>query len=290
MRILLLATAACTFYTGSLLAQPSKGDSTLIKKQQAELKQTLAVADKKLEERQQLWLDEQKKKPHYDTIGLAQYRYEMKQLKDERRQQEVTFIKAHPDYLVSVEALKDAVGYLPDDIRIYDKLFNGLNKAIRQSKDGAALKKTIDGFMAVRIGAKAPLFSSPDTSGNAINLAAFRGKYVLLDFWASWCGPCREENPNVVKAYEQFRDKNFTVLSISLDQESKRDAWIKAIKDDGLVWSHVSDLKFWNNEVAQLYSIRSIPQNFLIDPQGTIVGANLRGEALFRKLQALIPH
>jgi peroxiredoxin len=287
MRILFLAPAAC-LYSGSLLAQTDRGDTALIAKQQAELKQTLADADKKLEDRQKLYLDVQSKKPKYDTIGLAQYRYEMKVLKDDRRQQEIAFIKAHPDYLVSIEALKDAVGYLPGDIRMYDKLFNGLNKNVRKSKEGLVLKKTIDGFMTVRIGAEAPLFQSPDTSGNAISLKELRGKYVLLDFWASWCGPCREENPNVVNAYEQFKDKHFTVLGISLDRSDKRDAWIKAIKDDGLVWHHVSDLKFWNNEVAKLYSVRSIPQNFLLDPQGKIVAANLRGEELFRKLQELI--
>lgn len=289
MRILFLALAAC-LNTGSLLAQTDSGDSALIQKQQAALKQTLAVADKKLEARQQLWLDEQKKKPHYDTIGLAQYRYEMKGLKDERKAQEIAFIRSHSDYMVSVDALKDAVGYLPDDIRIYDKLFNGLAKKVRASKDGVALKRTIDGFMMVRIGVAAPLFTSSDTSGNALNLKDLRGKYVLLDFWASWCGPCREENPNVVKAYEQFKDKGFTVLGISLDKSDKRDAWVKAIKEDGLVWDQVSDLKFWNSPVAQLYSIRSIPQNFLLDPQGKIVAANLRGEALLQKLQELIIH
>jgi peroxiredoxin len=287
MRIVFLATAVC-LYSGSLLAQTENRDSALIKKQTGEWKQALADADRKLEDRQKLYLDVQNKKPKYDTIGLAQYRYEMKVLKEERRQQEITFIKAHPDYVVSVDALKDALGYLPDDIRIYYNLFNGLNKAVKKSKEGLVLRKTINGFMAVRIGAEAPLFQSPDTAGNTISLKDLRGKYVLLDFWASWCGPCREENPNVVKAYEQFKDKHFTVLGISLDKSDKRDAWIKAIKDDGLVWSHVSDLKFWNNEVAKLYSIRSIPQNFLLDPQGKIVAANLRGEELFRKLQELI--
>jgi len=290
MRILLLTALACAFYTGSLFAQSDKIDSALLTKQQAELKQALANADKKLEERQQLFLDEQKKKVKYDTIGLALYRYEMKLLKDDRRQQEMAFVKAHPNYVVSAEALKDVVGYLPDDIRIYDKLFKGLSKDVQKSKEGVGLKKTIDAFMAVRIGAEAPLFTSPDTSGHPINLKDFRGKYVLLDFWASWCVPCREENPNVVKAYEQFKDKNFTVLGVSLDQENKHDAWVKAINADGLVWNQVSDLKYWNNAVAKLYSIRSIPQNFLIDPKGKIVGANLRGEELFRKLQELILH
>jgi peroxiredoxin len=274
--------------TNNLLGQ--QADSALQAKQQGEWKQALADADKKLEDRQKLFTEVQSKKVKYDTIGLAQYRYEMKLLKDDRRKQEIAFIKAHPGYLVSAEALRDAVGYLPDDIRIYDKLFKGLSKDVQKSKEGISLKKTIDGFMAVRIGAEAPLFTSSDTAGRPVNLKDFRGKYVLLDFWASWCGPCREENPNVVKAYAQFRDKNFTVLGVSLDQENKHDAWVKAINDDGLRWNHVSDLKFWNSAVAKLYSIRSIPQNFLLDPNGKIVAANLRGEELFKKLQELILH
>jgi peroxiredoxin len=288
MKYLFFATAVCSLFTGSLLAQTT--DSTLLIKQQGELKAALADADKKLEDRQKSYYDAQAKKVKYDTIGLAQWRYEMKLLKDERRQQEIAFIKAHPDYITSAEALKEAVGYLPDDIRIYDNLFKGLSKTVQQSREGISVKKTIDAFMMVRIGAEAPLFTSPDTSGHDINLKDFRGKYVLLDFWASWCGPCREENPNVVKAYAQFRDKNFTVLGVSLDQKNKHDAWVKAINDDGLVWNHVSDLKYWDNAVAKLYAIRSIPQNFLIDPNGKIVGANLRGEELFKKLQELILH
>lgn len=290
MKFLLLTTAFCCFYAGSLTAQSTSVDTAALTRQHTALKQALADADRKLDERQKVYLDVQTKKPHYDTLGLGQYRYEMALLKKERRQQEIAFIKAHPDYMISTEALKDAIGALPDDILIYDKLFTKLDKAVRESKDGLALRKTIDGFMAVRIGAVAPLFESPDTSGVSINLKDFRGKYVLLDFWASWCGPCREENPNVVKAYEQFKDKNFTIIGISLDQPGKRDAWIKAIQADGLVWQHVSDLSYWNNAVAKLYSIRSIPQNFLLDPQGKIVAANLRGEALTQKLQALLLH
>jgi peroxiredoxin len=285
----MLATAACCFYAAGLLAQ-SKTDSALIEKQELELKQALADADRKLEERQKLYLEVQNKKVKYDTIGLAQYRFEMAQLRQERRLQAIEFVKAHPDYKVSVDALKDVVGHLPDNIVAYNKLFNRLSRSVRKSKEGLELKKSIDGFMAVRTGAKAPLFSSTDTAGHAVDLKGFRGKYVLIDFWASWCYPCRDENPNLVKAFEEYKNRNFTVLGVSLDQPGKHDAWTKAIKDDGLTWQHVSDLKYWKNEVALLYSVRSIPQNFLLDPKGKIIAANLRGEELHRKLQELLPH
>ena len=132
----------------------------------------------------------------------------------------------------------------------------------------------------------APDFSLPDTSGRSVALSSFKGKYVLVDFWASWCVPCRQENPNVVKAFEKYKDKNFTILGVSLDRS--REAWLQAIKTDQLTWTHVSDLKYWDNAAAELYKVRSIPYNILLDPEGRIIAENIMGEDLDKKLTEVI--
>jgi peroxiredoxin len=140
------------------------------------------------------------------------------------------------------------------------------------------------------VGKQAPDFTLPDPNGKQVSLSSFRGKYLLVDFWASWCRPCRNENPNVVKAYNRFKDKNFTILGVSLDRPGQKDAWMKAVMDDHLTWTHVSDLMYWDSKVVGLYKFgeQGIPYNILVDPNGIIIAEGLRGAALETKLEEVL--
>lgn len=196
------------------------------------------------------------------------------------------FISQNPNSIVSLFALENyAIAY--PDVKSIDSIYNHLSAEVRSSKAGRDYGEQITKMKTTEVGAVAPDFTQTDTAGKNVSLHDFKGKYVLLDFWASWCGPCRAENPNVVNAYNQYKSKGFTVVSVSLDQPGAKDKWLKAIHDDHLTWTQLSDLKSWQNEAAKLYSIQSIPQNFLIGPDGRIVAKNLRGDELLLELEKL---
>ncbi len=175
---------------------------------------------------------------------------------------------------------------LTDDPLLLERRFLSLSPVVQESMYGKYLKEQIENGKIGAVGTSEIDFTQNDTSGKPVSLSSFKGKYVLVDFWASWCRPCRMENPNVLAAYGKFKSKNFTVLGVSLDRE--RSPWIKAIQDDRLDWQQVSDLKFWNNEAAAKYRIQQIPQNFLIDPNGKIIAKNLRGPDLDSRLCELL--
>ena len=222
-----------------------------------------------------------------DEANVNELRARYSKADKEKRELQRRYIAANPGSIFSLDALKEIAG---DDINLalVAPLFNSLTPAIQNSSKGTAFQKVMELAKAIQIGVSAPEFVQNDENGQPVKLTDFRGKFVLLDFWASWCGPCRAENPNVVVAYNKYKDKNFTILGISLDQPGKKDAWMKAVEKDGLPWTQVSDLKFWNNEAALLYGVKSIPQNFLVDPSGKIVAKNLYGAELHETLEKFL--
>ncbi|MFZ2907251.1 MAG: redoxin domain-containing protein [Cyclobacteriaceae bacterium] len=172
-----------------------------------------------------------------------------------------------------------------DKDQYMDVYVSAADKAAKAWPNSAHVKDFVDMVnkgKATAIGQVAPEIALPNPDGQVVKLSSLRGKYVLIDFWAKWCGPCRRENPNVVKAYQTYKDKGFTVFGVSLDRN--KEDWVKAIKEDNLTWTHVSDLKYFQSEAAVLYNINAIPFSVLIDPNGVIVAKNLRGEELHSKL------
>jgi peroxiredoxin len=208
------------------------------------------------------------------------------------------FIIQHPDSYISLVAVQDYERYLlgKDNYALsvthlaeIERMLSMLSADQRNTILGKQMAYELASMKTLKVGAPAPDFMQPDVDDQPVRLSQFKGKYVLLDFWASWCGPCRQNNPAMVQLYHDFKDRNFTILGISLDDKAGKADWLKAIKDDGLEWLQVSDLKHWSNQVVKLYSVTAIPESILIGPDGRIAAKGLSPDELRTKLNELLP-
>lgn len=219
-----------------------------------------------------------------DTKGMDMTEKEIEALDAEKREKVYgDYVRNNPGSPIAVYALQQYAGWEinPDKV---EPLFQSLTAANKVYPSAVQLQEDVEIAKKTGLGRIAMDFTQNDTLGVPVSLSSLRGKYLLVDFWASWCGPCRAENPNVVKVFRKYKDRNFHIIGVSLDRPGQKEKWMKAIHDDQLDWTHVSDLKFWDNEVAKQYGIKAIPQNLLLDPEGKIIAKNLRGEELDAKL------
>lgn len=218
-----------------------------------------------------------------DSLALLQQKF--MNLQQASNKKIKSLIRSKPNSVVSAFATLSLVN--PDeDFLFADSMATAFSQNIPESKFTKALTTKLSTLRTVAVGQAAPDITLPNPEGQTVALSSLRGKYVLIDFWASWCGPCRQENPNVVRMYNQYKDKGFEIYGVSLDES--KDKWLRAIAADKLSWPHVSDLKGWESSAAKLYNVQAIPQTLLLDKEGKIIAKNLRGPALEEKLAALL--
>jgi peroxiredoxin len=234
---------------------------------------------------QQLTLDFQKAQSVGDQNKMVALQQEYMELVSDASDQVAEMIKKQGPSLAVINILQNNMLDKDTYFDVYLTTAEKLKKNWSSYSHAKEFIELVDKMKSIAVGQVAPEIALPNPQGEVVKLSSLRGKYVLVDFWAKWCGPCRKENPNVVRAYKKYNKFGFEVFGVSLDR-NKQD-WVQAIEEDGLTWTHVSDLKFWQSEAARLYNINAIPFSLLLDPNGVIIAKNLRGAALDDKLEEL---
>jgi len=221
-----------------------------------------------------------------DSLLAQDLQQQYQEVRVQIQDYELDFLKAAPNSLLSILILERFVAnkVLPNEEA--KALFEGLSDRIKNTKSGRAVKQQVEKAPEAEVGQLAPEFEGPSPDGNSFALKSNLGKITIIDFWASWCRPCRVENPNLVQLYRKNRNKGLSIVGVSLDKDKNK--WIKAIEDDGLTWSHVSNLQFWNDPIAKLYKVTAIPATFVLDENGVIIAKDLRGIELYNKVEELL--
>ncbi len=222
-----------------------------------------------------------------DSANLANLEAEERALRESDLGFKKKIIKENPDAYVSVLALTDmqSMGAPATEIK---ESYDLLSAEMKDTPLASTLNQNLQKLLSVEIGSKAPTFSGPNPQGEEVSLENSLGKVTLIDFWAAWCKPCRDENPNIVNVYEKYHDAGFNIVGVSLDRPGQKEQWMQAIQDDNLTWPQISHLQFWQEPIAQLYGVQAIPAQFLLDENGVIVAKSLRGDDLEAKVKELL--
>ncbi|MGY0392181.1 redoxin domain-containing protein [Bizionia sp. KMM 8389] len=227
-----------------------------------------------------------------DTQKMNSIQAQFKVLMDSTNQLNIDAIEKHNDAITSAVILENLVKTKSVDYAKADELNAAFTESVKNSRVGKSLTELLQTLQATDIGSTAPDFTAPNPTGEMVSLKDIKGKVTIIDFWAAWCGPCRKENPNVVNVYNKYHEKGLEIIGVSLDgnprQANAKDEWIAAIEKDNLTWHHVSNLNYFNDPVAKLYNIESIPATFILDSEGKIIAKNLRGPALEAKMAELL--
>ena len=271
-----------TIHKDSLYSSVVKGSRsnelyTLYNKQLKVINKERINNNNKIREAKQLQDDELARILQTEAFKLIQKE------KDFKKQ----FVKEYPNSLFSLLLLTEMLTkkeFLSHEVK---DIIDGLSPKLAATTQAKTIKDKLAIMASVELGGKAPNFEGPTPNGTSLSLKDALGKFTIVDFWASWCKPCRAENPNLVRVYNKYHDKGLNILSVSLEREGQKAQWLRAIDKDGMTWQHVTNLKFWNDPIAQMYNVRAIPASFILDSNGIIIAKNLRGEALDKKISEL---